>query len=184
MRLAGMMFGLLGAVPLGAAVPPDGHVPVYLVRQVEATIADDERVGARRIGLLCVPGGKTLLWKTIAVDGEEKEREIVRGALEDAGLRVASYLRGGETVVTGVIDTAGFALCERIPGSGALSGDAAMEVTWRIEAADDNAPPSRWASRIRLHLDKAEAASPGAIYGRLLGEAANDLARHLTAPQP
>ena len=166
-----------------------GARAVYAVVRVGSALADEDRVGARRAGLVCLPDGP-IRWRDIATGGVMDQREIVQDALEDAGLPVTPLGSLGDRAgrpalrLRATVRTADFRVCARhYPGDArAFSGDVALDVEWRVEsAADDGEVPHL--SHVTRHVDASRAASLGSLYRQSLGDAARDVARWLLAPR-
>jgi hypothetical protein len=186
MRLAALVLaGAVTALPAGADVP---SAPIYAVVRMSTELSDDDVVGHRRAGLICAPAG-AIRWADIGAKSSTDQRETVQDVLEDAGIAVTPFGevspgRPAETArrIRGAVTAATFKLCARhwaIGDANALSGDAAIDIDWRIEGR----------AGIELHhsahlqhaIDPAHAASLGAIYRALLKDAARDLATWLQA---
>lgn len=154
---------------------------VYVVDRIRDLISEDEKVGTRKAGLMCLPNG-SLRWKDVSTGANIDQREIVQDVLEDRGLRVASLGAPGPTRrqvrLRGILKAADFTLCARdwLGDHNALSGNARLEIEWRAEEVNGAEADLRHVSAIRRHFDRHDAASLGAIYRLLLEEAAKDLA--------
>lgn len=156
----------------------------YAPQQVGTTIAASEPVGHVRAGLLCLPKGM-LRWRDVGIAERLDQRQIVGDALDGAGLSVAEFSRGGGRRVRGTVTRAGFDLCAREWGLGGgadrLSGKAALEVSWRVEATEGGGGDLTHVSRVERTIARDGAESVAAIYRDLLGDAARELAAWLKA---
>jgi hypothetical protein len=180
-RAACLVLSIWGAVAVAA---PD-H-PIYSVVRVGSVLADEDKVGAKRAGLMCLPNG-VIRWSDVATGGAMDQREIVQDALEDAGLPVTplgSYdIRSGHPALRlrATVRMAKLDLCARhfIGDAKALSGDIALDIEWRVESADGSEVPH--ISHVTRHIEPDQAASLGSIYRKALGDAAGDVAHWLLA---
>lgn len=172
-----------------AALAAPADPPIYAVIRVGSVLSDEDRIGVKRAGLLCMPNG-AIQWGEVSTGGTMDKREIVQDALEDAGLPVtplgAVEVRDRRPVLRlrATVRAANFSLCARHWGMGdakALSGDVALEIEWRVESAA-NGSEIPHVSRVTRHIEEARAASLGAIYRQLLGDAARDAAHWLLPP--
>ena len=147
-------------------------------------MADEQIVGSRRAGLMCLPLG-SIRWSDVATGTGMDQREAVQDVLEDEGVTVAPLAESaGSTLrIRGSVTTADFRLCARrwaLGDAKALSGDAQLSMEWRIEGRAD--PSAKHLSAVSVHIDPKHAASTGAIYRLLLKAAAQDLATWLAHP--
>jgi hypothetical protein len=174
--------------PTVQAQPAASSVRIYIVERIGSELSSDARVGVSRAGLLCAPD-RRLAWKDVGAGPVTQQKEIVQDALDRAGLRTAMVLPTGARRhdarrISGVIEQAHFALCDRhwaLSRAHALSGEASIVLHWRLELPDGSAPPQRFRSSVTRTIAPAEAASIGTIYEMLLDAAAEDLARQLSA---
>lgn len=181
---------LLLTLPVQAPSAPQAAA-VYAVARIGSGISDDEIVGQKRAGLMCLPNG-SIRWSDVTVGTSMDQREIVQDVLEDEGVAVtplgefvASNSAGRVLRLRGSVRSASFSLCARHWGTGdarALSGDTRLEIEWRAESRDDAAVEQRHVSTVTRRADGAHAAPLGAIYRALLKDAARDLAQWLIAP--
>lgn len=147
------------AGPVSAA--SDGK-PIYAITRVGSAITDDDLVGSKRAGMVCLPSGP-IRWRDVGTGGSLDQREVVQDALEDAGLAITPLGSfGGGTA-----------------GHPALSGDAALEIEWRLEALDGSEVSH--VSKVSRHVDEHHAASLTGIYRQLLADSAVDVAAWLRA---
>jgi hypothetical protein len=173
-----------GAVPAPAA---DG--PVYAITRVSSSLTDDDLVGSKRAGLVCLPNG-AIRWRDVGTGGSMDQREVVQDALEDTGLAVTplGFSSNGSAAhpvlhLRATVKAAAFRLCAKhyLGDARALSGDAALELEWRVEALDGSEVSH--VSKISRHIDESHAASLAGIYRQLLSDAAVDAAGWLrTSP--
>lgn len=185
--IAVMLVALLG-YDAALADPPD---TIYSVVRIGSALGDDDKVGSRRAGLMCLPQG-VLRWSDLASAGSMDQREAVQDVLEDAGLAVTPLGEASETGVRGrrhlrvrgTVIAAAFSLCAKHWGLGngkALSGDTGLDIEWRAESLASDDLPRKHVSRVTRRIGGDHAASVTAIYRVLLKDAALDLARWLRA---
>jgi hypothetical protein len=186
-RSAARAMCLVAATGGAAAIAAPGDRPIYAVVRVGSALAGEDRIGAKRAGLMCLPNG-VLRWGDVATGGAMDQREVVQDALEDAGLPVTPL--GTTDRASGrpalrlraSIRAAGFNLCARhyLGDARAYSGDVALEIEWRVESTDGSEVPH--ISNVSRHIDESHAGSIGSIYKHLLDDAAVDAAHWLLAP--
>lgn len=169
---------LAAAVTLPRAAPAQER-PTFYVERVSSAIADDEKIGQRRMGVFCIPSG-ALRWKDVLPSRSLDEREVVEDALEDAGLRVSSESGrpGGTARIKGSVTAANFRVCAKLGAfrDAAVVGDVALDVEWRVRRRDDS-DAAKLTSHVARHL--ASKATIGSAYRDLLTDAARDLAGKL-----
>ena len=157
--------------------------PVYLVERVGTIIADDEKIGVRRMGAFCLPTG-ALHWKDIVPSRTMDQREVVEDALEDAGLPLADTVAPGRAArlrrIKGSVTTADFRVCAKLGAfrDAAVVGDVALDVEWRVQGPAEG-EAVRWTSHVTRHLTAKT--TLGTAYRDLLTDAARDLAEKLKA---
>lgn len=171
-----------GAVSAAAS---DG--PIYAITRVGSALTDDDLVGSKRAGLMCLPNG-AIRWGDVGTGGSMDQREVVQDALEDAGLAMTPLGSfGGGTAghpalhLRATVRAAAFRLCAKhyVGDARALSGDAALELEWRVEGLDGS--EASHVSQVSRHIDEHHAASLAGIYRQLLGDAAVDVVGWLRA---
>lgn len=168
-----------------AASAADG--PIYAITRVGSSLTDDDLVGSQRAGLVCLPN-RAIRWRDVETGGSMDQREVAQDALEGAGLAMTplgSY--GGGTAahpalhLRATVKAAAFRLCAKhyVGDARALSGDAALELEWRVEGLDGSEVSH--VSKVSRHIDEHHAAALAGIYRQLLGDAAVDAAGWLRA---
>lgn len=174
---------------LGAAAPAAART-VYTVVRVGSDLTGEQIVGVRRAGLACLPAGK-LRWAQVDAGTNTDQREAVQDALEDADLPVVPFgeysgERGdAETPrLRGVVKAAAFDLCAKhwLGDANALSGEARLDVEWRIESRAQAGVAQRHLSHVARTIGSHQAAPLASIYRLLLQDAARDLAGWLQSP--
>lgn len=146
----------------------DAGRAVYVVAPVRSAVANDERIGARRTGQLCLPAGSTR-WSDVSLD-PVGVAEAVASALTDRGLRALTNddlagepLPGGSarqrltiTVTFAHIDTCvpQHGLVRLVGGRGKLKASGSLKVRWRVVDVTSGQPPRE--REIEQALDAGE----------------------------
>jgi hypothetical protein len=189
MRKTGAVAALL-AMGWSGAQAADKHDPLYAIVRMGSEISDKAAVGVKRAGLACWTSG-IIHWKDVGPGKNMEQREIVQDVLEDEDIRVTPLGEydgpAGQKEalrIRGRVMSAAFRLCARHwLGSNAMSGDAALEVEWRLESRAAAGLERIHLSRIKLKIDDSDAEPVDGLYRLLLQHAAKDLADWLKAPE-
>lgn len=182
-----LCLALVSGAWVGPATAASDGRPLYAITRVGSALADDDLVGSSRAGLVCLPN-RAIRWGDVGTGGSMDQREVVQDALEDAGLAMTPLGSfGGGTAahpalrLRATVRAAAFRLCAKhyVGDARALSGDAALELEWRVEGLDGSEVAH--VSKVGRHIDERHAASLAGIYRQLLGDSAIDAATWLRA---
>lgn len=164
---AGLVALCVALLPCSALAAPPG--PIRLA-PVDYAIAPETVVGPVRVGTLCLPHGK-LRWSDVRTPGRLDGREMVAGALREAGWRVTDETSAPELRIT--LTAAKIRLC--VPGAariaGHFKGEAMFKLHWSMGAAGTPRPLV-----ISLPIERTDPRASEALLAAMLGEAAKRIA--------